>query len=501
MTVDSLWVPKGSFRPRRYRPGGIGNWSGHLAFANDLIAEMRPGLLVELGTHYGESYFGFCQAVSENNVACSCYAVDTWVGERHASVYDESVYEEVSSYNSTHYGNFSYLLRTTFDDALAQFSDDSIDILHIDGLHTYEAVSHDFRTWFNKVKPGGIVLMHDTMTRHADFGVWKLWEELKGSHHHFKFTHSWGLGVVRKAGSKCPDNPLFRALFEGSAEYRDHIRKFYAISALALSCEYDSANRDAGTIRTNKVLVQVFPFFDGYSAASAVGHELAADKWERFTVELSNGTGNGPLRLDPADRPAIIDISALALRRPLEGAILWAANGCAELSSLEIGGTLARLRANDNQEFVRFVSFGDDPQLFLPAAARFDQPLVVELWLRVQTDDGAVVRLLQQSDQRDAIAEERDRLLAEQEKWKGEREAIMVNHRKMHSELYVTRTDLATARADLETAQTELKKLGECQARCRELEQAIEGVVKSYSWRITKPVREVMMLLRRGPRS
>jgi hypothetical protein len=38
MQTENDWLPKGEFQPRRYRPGGVGNWSGHLPFANDLIA-------------------------------------------------------------------------------------------------------------------------------------------------------------------------------------------------------------------------------------------------------------------------------------------------------------------------------------------------------------------------------------------------------------------------------------------------------------------------------
>jgi hypothetical protein len=399
MATDNLWLPSGSFRPRRFRPGGIGNWSGHLPFANDLIAEVRPGLLVELGTHYGESYFGFCQAIAENNVSCSCYAVDTWVGESHSGVYDESVFQEVSAYNSAHYGSFSYLLRTTFDEAVANFSDESIDILHIDGLHTYEAVSHDFRHWFEKVKPGGIVLLHDTMARHADFGVWKLWGELSESNSHFLFTHSWGLGVFRKPGSKLPDNGLFEGLFNGSPKYQDHIRKFYASAALTLAYEHDCANQVAAD--PGRVLTQVYPFIDGYSAESSVGQEVGSGKWERVSIELPNGLGNGPLRIDPAEQPAVIDLSALALRRPLDGEILWSANRYADLSLLQVGGTLSPLSPVVNQEFCRYVSFGADPQLFLPKldATQFDQPLVLEIWIRVQTSVDSVLRLLREADE------------------------------------------------------------------------------------------------------
>jgi hypothetical protein len=552
MTTDNLWVPNGGFHPRRYRPGGIGNWSGHLAFANDLIAEMKPNLLVELGTHYGESYFGCCQAVAENNVSCSCYAVDTWLGESHSGVYDESVYQEVSAYNSAHYGNFSYLLRTTFDEAAANFSDESIDILHIDGLHTSDAVSHDFRHWFDKVKAGGIILMHDTMARHADFGVWKFWEELGASHSHFNFTHSWGLGVFRKPGSQCPDNSLFAALFDAPARYREHIRKFYATAALTLAYEHDRGNRSS--LANDRILTQVYPFFDGYSGDNSVGHDIASEKWERFTVELPNGIGNGPLRIDPAEQPAIIDISAIALRRPLDGEILWTVNGCSELASLEVGGTLTRMGPNKGQGFCRFMSLGSDPQLFLPGldTESFDQPLLLEVWLRVQTNVASVLRLLQAADQpnsqngrlapleahglgngskpnggrtleewntiteqyqslcaerevlvreRDVIAQERDRLQAEREEWNCERESMSISHRKLHSELYVARTDLSMAKMDLSAAQSELSSLSECRTKCQELEQTLQQVLTSYSWRITDPVRKVMLSLRRRPRN
>jgi hypothetical protein len=33
------------------------------------------------------------------------------------------------------------------------------------------------------------------MARHADFAVWRLWEELCRKFAHFEFFHSWGLGV------------------------------------------------------------------------------------------------------------------------------------------------------------------------------------------------------------------------------------------------------------------------------------------------------------------
>lgn len=172
------------------------SWCGHLPFAAWLLKQAQPKVLVELGTHTGNSYFTFCQAVSEYGLDTRCYAVDTWQGDDHAGKYGDEVFADVFGYNDAHYARFSNLMRMQFDDALSYFPDNSVDLLHIDGLHTYEAVKADFDGWLPKLTSKAIAVFHDINVRERNFGVWQLWEELKLRFPSCEFYHSHGLGVL-----------------------------------------------------------------------------------------------------------------------------------------------------------------------------------------------------------------------------------------------------------------------------------------------------------------
>jgi len=150
-----------------------------------------------LGTHTGNSYFALCQAVQANGLSTHCYAVDTWLRDEHVGIYDgEEIYSQVFSCNQEQYAGFSRLLRMTFDEALEHFNAGTIDLLHIDGLHTYEAVRHDFDSWQSKLSEQSVVMFHDINVRQDDFGVWRLWEELSAQYPSIGFDHSHGLGVL-----------------------------------------------------------------------------------------------------------------------------------------------------------------------------------------------------------------------------------------------------------------------------------------------------------------
>lgn len=173
----------------------IRSWQGHIPFAFAFVKYLHPEVLVELGTHKGDSYCAFCQAVDTFKLNTKCFAVDTWKGDEQAGYYGDEIFEELKTYHSR-YKDFSTLRKMNFDEALGTFKDASIDLLHIDGHHAYESVRHDVDSWLPKMSPNGIILLHDTCVRDAGFGVWRVMKELKKKFPYFEFLHSNGLGVL-----------------------------------------------------------------------------------------------------------------------------------------------------------------------------------------------------------------------------------------------------------------------------------------------------------------
>ncbi|MES1159178.1 MAG: class I SAM-dependent methyltransferase, partial [Bacteroidota bacterium] len=195
-TTDELWkIPLSSTVFLKPNPLPRSPWIEHIPYAFWLIDAQRPNLLVELGTHFGLPYFAFCQAVQTSGLQTKCYAIDNRAGNGHTGFYNEPVIEFAKKTNEQ-YSSFSTLVRSSFDEALSFFEDKSIDLLHLDGRHTYEAVRHDFYTWLPKMSERGIVLFHDTTVKEGNFGVFRLWEELSKKYPSFEFQHASGLGVL-----------------------------------------------------------------------------------------------------------------------------------------------------------------------------------------------------------------------------------------------------------------------------------------------------------------
>jgi GT2 family glycosyltransferase len=258
--------------PLRLAPS---QWTEHVPFAMFLVEAIRPRVVVELGTHYGVSYCAFCQAIKALALDARAYAIDHWQGDQHTGRYEPEVLEELRRHHEPLYSSFSRLVQSTFDESRDQFADSTIDLLHIDGCHTYDAVRHDFNHWLPKMRPGGVVLLHDINVRENHFGVWRFWDEIGRDYPSFAFVHQHGLGVLA-VGSSLPE-PL-QPFVSSSGRV---VREFFSQLGYRLSSrlQWDIDRRDSLTRLEGK---------DREIGEVRQSYQRKLDRSERELLELNN---------------------------------------------------------------------------------------------------------------------------------------------------------------------------------------------------------------------
>ena len=251
------------------------HWAGHIPFAFWMIKCLRPRLLVELGTHRGNSYCAFCQAIASLQLDTKAFAIDTWEGDLHIGR-EQGVLEDLKEHHDRLYGSFSSLMQMQFDEARGFFAPETVDLLHIDGTHTYEAVRKDFENWLPTLSSRGVVLFHDTNVRQEHYGVWQLWREVSTQYPSFEFTHSHGLGMLC-VGTDLPD-PI-RSLDEISADpdLASHARELFAVHGEALILQVlAAAKRVSLTNAQNEIVELTAKLETRDSEATTWGAKLAA---------------------------------------------------------------------------------------------------------------------------------------------------------------------------------------------------------------------------------
>ena len=294
------------FRVPEHMP--VSAWIEHLPFMLWLIDASRPTSFVELGTHNGASYCAACEAVRALKLDCRCYAVDTWKGDEHAGFYGEEVLDDLRAHHDTRYSGFSRLVRSTFDDAARHFADGSIDLLHIDGLHSYEAVRHDFDTWRPKLSENAIVMLHDTNVRERDFGVFRLWAEIAGDRPHFEFLHGHGLGVA--AMGAAPTAALASLFAAGGSEAgREDVRAIFAYLGQALQQRFEAGRAVRRAEAANQRRMDEI-----YATIETVLPAAAGSARDELNAAADIARLRGALAADPDDHGALVGLS-FALNR------------------------------------------------------------------------------------------------------------------------------------------------------------------------------------------
>ncbi|TCK98900.1 GT2 family glycosyltransferase [Shimia isoporae] len=172
----------------------------HGPFIMWLVSAMQPKSIVELGTQSGLSYLAMCEAVANAKVATMCSAITAWTKSDRP---DDTAHETLLKGNAA-FSSFSSVVDKPFDDALADFEDRSVDLLHLNRPREYEDLKNTFEKWKTKLSANAIVLVRDIEVHEQDFGEDQFWQEIRPEYPHISFKHAGGLGVLF-LGSEYPD--------------------------------------------------------------------------------------------------------------------------------------------------------------------------------------------------------------------------------------------------------------------------------------------------------
>jgi predicted O-methyltransferase YrrM len=140
-----------------------------------LIYDTHPTLCVEIGVFGGSSIYPTAKALKYLRAGV-VYAIDPWATGECLEGYEpeDANYQWWGSVDlSLVYQNFRQMLitygltnhckvlRMSSQQAVSEFDDESIDILHIDGNHTENVVFSDIQLFLPKVKKGGYIWFDD----------------------------------------------------------------------------------------------------------------------------------------------------------------------------------------------------------------------------------------------------------------------------------------------------------------------------------------------------
>jgi predicted O-methyltransferase YrrM len=172
----------------------VSAWTGHRAFAEWLVKERAPNTIVELGVDYGYSLCVLANALKTANPAGRVTGIDHFKGDQQTGY--RNTKSGVQSLLRTHDLTNVDLVEGDFQDVGLTWTT-PVDILHIDGLHTYDAVKGDYTAWRPHLATNGIVLFHDIHVPDPSYEVKKVFNELTDGYR-MEFTHSAGLGIYTR---------------------------------------------------------------------------------------------------------------------------------------------------------------------------------------------------------------------------------------------------------------------------------------------------------------
>lgn len=164
-------------------------WKENRTFANWLVEQTQPRVILDLGVDWGHSTI--CWA--ERGVG-KVYGVDTWAPHHvctGGNNFETRVKPAFKSFYKQGMNNIE-LIKGRHEQVFETWNQ-PIDILHFDVCHEYEGLVQEYDMWKQHVVDGGVMLFHDVLA--FPDGVGRFFRQhLTGKR--LSFNNQFGLGVL-----------------------------------------------------------------------------------------------------------------------------------------------------------------------------------------------------------------------------------------------------------------------------------------------------------------
>jgi predicted O-methyltransferase YrrM len=170
-----------------------------------LVEEQAPRSVLEIGTYAGGTLYCLCRLAQPDATITS---IDKPMGRFGGGYTDERADEMQRLFpreqQKLHLIRDDSQLPTTLERLEGLLNGGRLDLLFIDGDHTYEGVKSDFEMYSPLVRQRGMIAFHDILDHNPDTGceVSTYWNEIKDDYEHVEFAvapYRWGgIGVLWK---------------------------------------------------------------------------------------------------------------------------------------------------------------------------------------------------------------------------------------------------------------------------------------------------------------
>lgn len=168
-----------------------------------LLAEVRqlqPQTVLEIGTARGGTLFLWTRLAKDDATIVSIDLPNGKFGGGYSSRWG-SIYQRFAKSTQK-----LCLLRENSHDSQTRlkaeqlFGGKPVDLLFIDGDHTYEGVKQDWELYSPLVRPGGMIVFHDIAGNYEDTQVKRLWDAIKPGLKHKEYAVDpqgyYGIGII-----------------------------------------------------------------------------------------------------------------------------------------------------------------------------------------------------------------------------------------------------------------------------------------------------------------